>query len=125
MSVPAMHAHWCGDHSSHTVSRSVTLSGGIGRSMGGCGFWVQDMGGSEGLPDAGVFKRWLAFGRLSSHSRLHGSGSCRVPWLFGAEGADVTRSVPERKRSIPPDLVISGVASMRSAWCTLRRIACE
>ena len=28
-----------------------------------------------------LFKRWIAFGLLSSHSRLHGNASYRVPWL--------------------------------------------
>ena len=40
------------------------------------------MGGFEQTASAEVYKRWCAFGLLSSHSRLHGSGSYRVPWLF-------------------------------------------
>ena len=40
-----------------------------------------------------VFKRWLAFGLLSSHSRLHGSDSYRVPWAFDEEAVDITRLV--------------------------------
>jgi len=39
---------------------------------------ADDIGGFEGKPDPGLYKRWLAFGCLSSHSRLHGSGSYRV-----------------------------------------------
>lgn len=35
-------------------------------------------GGFEGKPDPALYKRWFAFGALSSHSRLHGSGSYRV-----------------------------------------------
>ncbi|MFQ8879220.1 MAG: TIM-barrel domain-containing protein [Roseburia hominis] len=29
-----------------------------------------------------VYKRWCAFGLLSTHSRLHGSTSYRVPWAI-------------------------------------------
>ena len=36
-------------------------------------------------PPPEVYKRWCAFGLLSSHSRLHGSQSYRVPWLFDDE----------------------------------------
>ena len=34
-----------------------------------------------------MFKRWLAFGLLSTHSRLHGSSEYRVPWLYDEEAA--------------------------------------
>ena len=44
-----------------------------------------DIGGFEGTPDAALYKRWVPFGLLSSHSRLHGRGSYRVPWLLGEE----------------------------------------
>ncbi|MEK7219957.1 MAG: CoA transferase, partial [candidate division NC10 bacterium] len=34
---------------------------------------------------------WAAFGLLSSHSRLHGNASYRVPWLFDEEAVEVVR----------------------------------
>jgi len=39
-----------------------------------------DIGGFEGYPPPWIYKRWVAFGLLCSHSRLHGSNSFRVPW---------------------------------------------
>ena len=59
----------------------------------GFGYWSHDIGGFEGTPDPAVFKRWIAFGLLSSHSRLHGSDSYRVPWAFDEEAVDVLRHV--------------------------------
>ncbi len=47
-----------------------------------------------------MFKRWLPFGLLSSHSRLHGSGSYRVPWAFDEEAVDVTRRFTRLKLSL-------------------------
>ena len=44
-----------------------------------------------------VYKRWVAFGLLSSHSRLHGSNSYRVPWLFDEEAVDVLRHFTKLK----------------------------
>ncbi len=41
---------------------------------------------SRGTPTPALFKRWIAFGLL--HSRLHGSSSYRVPWLFDEEAVD-------------------------------------
>ena len=70
-----------------------TLRGGLSLALSGFGYWSHDIGGFEGTPDPAVFKRWLAFGLLSSHSRLHGSDSYRVPWAFDDEAVDVTRTL--------------------------------
>ena len=51
-----------------------------------------------------MFKRWLAFGLLSSHSRLHGSGSYRVPWAFDDEAVEVARRFVRLKMSLMPYL---------------------
>ena len=44
------------------------------------------------------------FGLLSSHSRLHGSGSYRVPWLFDEEAVDVLRRFTKLKARLMPYL---------------------
>src|SRR3569833_723373 len=70
-----------------------SLRGGLALCLSGFGFWSHDIGGFEGMPPASIYKRWIAFGLMSTHSRLHGSGSYRVPWLFdeaaAAAGQDV------------------------------------
>lgn len=99
-----MPVHWGGDNSSSYVSMAETLRGGLSLMSSGFGYWSHDIGGFEGTPDAGVFKRWLAFGLMSSHSRLHGSGSYRVPWAFDEESVDVTRTFTRLKLSLMPYL---------------------
>ena len=96
--------HWGGDNDSTFVSMAETLRGGLSLAMSGFGYWSHDIGGFEGDPDPAVFKRWLAFGLLSSHSRLHGSGSVRVPWAFDDEAVDVTRKFTHLKLSLMPYL---------------------
>ena len=64
-----------------------------------------------------VFKRWLAFGLLSSHSRLHGSGSYRVPWAFDEEAVDVTRHFTQLKMSLMPYLCRRGAEAARDRRC--------
>ncbi|MET1019836.1 MAG: alpha-xylosidase, partial [Microterricola sp.] len=73
----AMPVHWGGDSTSSYESMAETLRGGLSLALSGFAFWSHDIGGFEGTPDAGVFKRWTAFGLLSSHSRFHGSSSYR------------------------------------------------
>src|SRR6478609_6379531 len=80
--------HWGGDCESTFVSMAESLRGGLSLAMSGFGFWSHDIGGFEGRPDPAVFKRWIAFGMLSSHSRLHGNHSYRVPWLFDDESVE-------------------------------------
>jgi alpha-D-xyloside xylohydrolase len=96
--------HWGGDCDSTYASMAESLRGGLSLAMSGFGYWSHDIGGFEGTPDPGVFKRWLPFGLLSSHSRLHGSGSYRVPWAFDEQAVDVTRFFTRLKLSLMPYL---------------------
>ena len=96
--------HWGGDNDSSYLSMAETLRGGLSLALSGFGYWSHDIGGFEGTPDAGVFKRWLAFGLLSSHSRLHGSSSVRVPWEFGDEAVEVARGFTRLKMTLMPYL---------------------
>lgn len=96
--------HWGGDCESTFVSMAETLRGGLSLALTGFGFWSHDIGGFEGMPDPALFKRWVAFGLLSSHSRLHGSDSFRVPWLYDDEAVDVTRAFTELKMRLMPYL---------------------
>jgi len=96
--------HWGGDNDSTFLSMAETLRGGLSLAMSGFGYWSHDIGGFEGTPDAGLFKRWLAFGLLSSHSRLHGSNSIRVPWAFDEEAVEITRRFTNLKLRLMPYL---------------------
>ena len=106
--------HWGGDSTSTFASMAETLRGGLSLSLSGFGFWSHDIGGFEGTPDAAVFKRWVAFGLLSSHSRFHGSDSYRVPWLFDDDeshpesAVSVTRRFAKLKNRLAPYLVAAG-----------------
>lgn len=96
--------HWGGDCESTYESMAESLRGGLSLGLSGFGFWSHDIGGFEGTPSAALFKRWLAFGLLSSHSRLHGSSSYRVPWLFDEESVDVLRHFTRLKLRLMPYL---------------------
>jgi alpha-D-xyloside xylohydrolase len=101
--------HWGGDCFASFTAMAESLRGGLSLSLSGFGFWSHDIGGFEGTPDPAVFKRWLAFGLLSSHSRLHGNVSYRVPWAFGDEAVDVARKFTLLKHRLMPYLY--GVAA--------------
>lgn len=96
--------HWGGDCFSNFESMAASLRGGLSLGLSGFGFWSHDIGGFEGTPPAEVYKRWLAFGLLSTHSRLHGSSSYRVPWVYDDEALDVLRLFTKLKCRLMPYL---------------------
>ena len=113
--------HWGGDCWATYPSMAESLRGGLSLGMCGFGYWSHDMGGFEQTAAPDLYKRWCAFGMLSSHSRLHGSTSVRVPWSFDDEATDVLRHFTELKNSLAPYLYAAageanrrGVPMMRS-----------
>lgn len=96
--------HWGGDNTATFESMAESLRGGLSLCLSGFGFWSHDIGGFEQTAPAEVYKRWCAFGLLSSHSRLHGSKSYRVPWLFDEEAVDVLRFFTRLKCRLMPYL---------------------
>ncbi|MEW9551714.1 alpha-xylosidase [Nonomuraea sp. NPDC050783] len=117
--------HWGGDCESTFEAMGESLRGGLSLGLAGFGFWSHDIGGFEGLPDAAVFKRWVAFGLLSSHSRLHGSGSYRVPWLFDEEAVDVLRSFTRLKARLMPYLYGAAVQAAEEGLPVMRAMQLE
>ena len=96
--------HWGGDSTSQYVSMAETLRGGLSLADSGFAFWSHDIGGFEDDGSADLYKRWVAFGLLSSHSRLHGSGSYRVPWNYDEEACEVLKFFTELKGKLLPYL---------------------
>lgn len=117
--------HWGGDNTSTYPSMAESLRGGLSLAACGFGFWSHDIGGFEGTPDPGVFKRWLAFGLLSSHSRLHGSTSYRVPWAFDDEAVEITRQFSWLKNRLMPYLLAAGDEAARRGTPVLRPMVLE
>ncbi|MBQ8569169.1 MAG: alpha-xylosidase [Oscillospiraceae bacterium] len=94
--------HWGGDCSAEYTSMAETIRGGLSLCMSGFGFFSHDMSGFEATATPDIYKRWAAFGLLSTHSRLHGNSSYRVPWLFDEESVDVLRFFTKLKGKLMP-----------------------
>lgn len=94
--------HWGGDCSAEYTSMAETLRGGLSLGASGFGYFSHDMSGFEATATPDIYKRWAAFGLFSSHSRLHGNSSYRVPWLFDEESVDVLRFFTKLKGRLMP-----------------------
>ncbi len=120
--------HWGGDSTASFESMAESLRGGLSLGLSGFGFWSHDIGGFENTASAkedkhtysavykqtasaAVYKRWCAFGLLSSHSRLHGNSSYRVPWNYDEEAVQVLAKFTRLKCSLMPYLFAAACRS--------------
>jgi alpha-D-xyloside xylohydrolase len=94
--------HWGGDCFATYESMAESLRGGLSLGLSGFGFWSHDIAGFESKATPDLYKRWVAFGLLSSHSRLHGSNAYKVPWLYDEESVDVLRFFTKLKCKLMP-----------------------
>lgn len=117
--------HWGGDCWSDYESMEESLRGGLSLLMSGFGFWAHDIGGFESTSTPDVYKRWVAFGLLSSHSRLHGSTSYRVPWAYDEEAVDVVRFFTRLKTRLMPYLYKTAIRANKTGVPTMRSMVLE
>ncbi|MDW2800265.1 alpha-xylosidase [Clostridium boliviensis] len=117
--------HWGGDCSASYPSMAETLRSGLSLACSGFGFWSHDIGGFESTATADVYKRWCQFGLLSSHSRLHGSSSYRVPWLFDEEACEVLQKFVKLKCSLMPYLFRQAVKAHENGIPVMRPMFME
>jgi alpha-D-xyloside xylohydrolase len=117
--------HWGGDSTATFESMAETLRGGLSFGLSGFGFWSHDIGGFEQTTNADVYKRWTAFGLLSSHSRLHGSSSYRVPWNYDEEAVSVLAKFTKLKCSLMPYLYRAAIQAHEQGTPMLRAMTLE
>lgn len=96
--------NWGGDNQASYVSMAESLRGGLSFCQSGFGFWAHDISGFVGTATPDLYKRWAAFGMLSTHSRLHGMDSFRMPWCFDEESCRVLAHFARLKCSLMPYL---------------------
>jgi alpha-D-xyloside xylohydrolase len=117
--------HWGGDCYGTYESMAESLRGGLSLTLSGFGFWSHDIGGFESKASPSVYKRWVAFGLLSSHSRLHGSTSYRVPWVYDDEAVDVLRYFTQLKCQLMPYLMRAAVQAHETSLPMMRAMLLE
>jgi alpha-D-xyloside xylohydrolase len=93
--------HWGGDAENSDGGMAGTLRGGLSLGLCGFSFWSHFIGGFPYTTPEDLYRRWLAFGVLTSHSRCHGRPPTE-PWEYGEEfTSDFRRTVELRYRLMP------------------------
>jgi alpha-D-xyloside xylohydrolase len=93
--------HWGGDSENTDSAMAATLRAGLSFGMSGFSYWSHDMGGFVNQPSVDLYRRWVPFGLLTSHSRCHGAPP-REPWEYGEEFEDEFRRAVELKYQLMP-----------------------
>ncbi|MEI3599244.1 MULTISPECIES: alpha-xylosidase [unclassified Oceanobacillus] len=117
--------HWGGDNEGTYESMAESLRGGLSLTMSGFGYWSHDIGGFETFATPDLFKRWVAFGLLSSHSRLHGSHTYRVPWEYDEESVTVTSHFTKLKNKLMPYIFNASVENSKTGIPVMRSMVLE
>ena len=117
--------HWGGDCFASYAAMAETLRAGLSLCSSGFGFFSHDISGFEATATPDLYKRWCAFGLMSTHSRLHGSSSYRVPWLFDDEAVDVLRFYTKLKGRLMPYLYAQAVKTHETGVPMMRPMVVE
>lgn len=117
--------HWGGDCYAEYSSMAETIRGGLSLGMSGFGFFSHDISGFESTATPDIYKRWAAFGLFSTHSRLHGSNSYRVPWLFDEESVDVLRFFTKLKGRLMPYIYAQAIKTHKTGIPMMRAMVVD
>ncbi|MBE6272094.1 MAG: alpha-xylosidase [Prevotella ruminicola] len=93
--------HWGGDAATTNTGMLGDLRGGLSFGLSGFSFWSHDMGGFVTASPEDIYRRWLPFGFLSSHTRAHGAPPTE-PWLISESFTDAFRTCAEMKYQLMP-----------------------
>ena len=93
--------HWGGDAATTNTGMQGSVRSGLSLGLSGFCFWSNDIGGFVTETPEELYKRWLPFGFLVSHSRVHGAPPTE-PWYYGKEFTDYFRKCAAMKYELMP-----------------------
>jgi alpha-D-xyloside xylohydrolase len=116
--------HWGGDAENTDSAMAATLRAGLSFGLSGFSFWSHDAGGFVQRAPRDLYRRWLAFGALTSHVRCHGAPP-REPWEYDAAFVDEFRRTIELRYALMPYLYAQAKDSSANGYPMLRALFFE
>ncbi len=101
-----------------------TLRGGLSLGLSGFTFWSHDIGGFTARTPEELYRRWLPFGMLTSHSRAHGAPP-KEPWEYGPSFTEAFRRAAEMKYRLMPYVYAQAKDSSERGLPMLRALFVE
>ncbi len=116
--------HWGGDAENTGSAMLATLRAGLSLGLCGFTFWSHDIGGFVRESPRELYRRWMPFGMLASHSRCHGLPP-KEPWAYDEEFTADFRRAAELKYRLMPYIYAQSVVSARTGLPMLRALFLE
>ena len=116
--------HWGGDAENTDSAMAATLRAGLSFGLSGFSFWSHDAGGFVQRAPRELYRRWLAFGALTSHVRTHGAPP-REPWEYDEAFVDEFRRTIELRYALMPYLYAQAKDSSANGYPMLRTLFFE
>lgn len=111
--------HWGGDAENTDTGMAATLRSGLSLGLCGFTFWSHDIGGFVVKTPLELYRRWLPFGMLTSHSRCHGAPP-KEPWAYNPEFVEEFRRAVELKYRLLPYIYAQAVLCAEQGHPMLR-----
>jgi alpha-D-xyloside xylohydrolase len=103
---------------------AASLRAGLSLGLSGFTFWSHDIGGFVKPPVEELYRRWMPFGMLTSHSRCHGAPP-KEPWAFSDSFVEAFRESVELKYRLMPYVYAQAAASSEQGFPMLRTLFFE
>ena len=116
--------HWGGDAENTDGAMASTLRGGLSLGLCGFSFWGHFIGGFPYQCPKELYRRWLAFGMLSSHSCCNGAPP-KEPWEYDEEFTDEFRRTVELKYRLMPYVYTQAKLCSEEGYPMLRTLFFE
>jgi alpha-D-xyloside xylohydrolase len=116
--------HWGGDAENTDGAMVGTLRGGLSLGLCGFSFWSHFIGGFAYQSPEYLYRRWLAFGVLCSHSRCHGVPPTE-PWEYGERFTDDFRRIVELRYRLMPYIYAQARLASQEGYPMLRTLVFE
>ncbi|RYY07726.1 MAG: alpha-xylosidase, partial [Cytophagaceae bacterium] len=116
--------HWGGDAENTDDAMAAELRGGLSLGLSGFSFWSHDIGGFVQQTPENLYKRWAAFGMLTSHTRSHGAPP-KEPWLFSPQFISDFRRADELRYRLMPYIYAQAKHSTETGLPMVRALFVE
>ncbi|HET7457454.1 MAG TPA: TIM-barrel domain-containing protein [Gemmatimonadaceae bacterium] len=116
--------HWGGDAENTNEAMAAELRAGLSMGLSGFTYWSHDVGGFVNRAPRDLYRRWLAFGVLSSHTRTHGAPP-REPWEYDAALVEDFRRAVNLKYALMPYIYAQSKLASARGWPMMRALFFE
>jgi alpha-D-xyloside xylohydrolase len=116
--------HWGGDAENTDSAMAAELRGGLSFGLSGFTYWSHDVGGFVDRAPRDLYRRWLAWGALTSHTRAHGAPP-REPWEYDEALTEDFRRALGLKYALLPYIIAQAKDSSARGFPMLRTLFFE